>query len=78
MQPPPANDPASPPSRRTDNMSELAERRRIVVEAERFMEEYARDLRAGDRPVTHLYSALLVRENGAFRIRQEHEAPAPR
>ena len=30
-----------------------------------------------DRPVTHLYTALLVRENGAFRIRMEHEAPAP-
>ena len=30
-----------------------------------------------DRPVTHLYSALLVREQGEFRIRMEHEAPAP-
>jgi hypothetical protein len=136
--------------RRTDGMSEAAERSRVVAEARQLMQGYADDLRAGDRAAlaaryarqgawrltpdsrfvrrqqweeirdafaapdwsrpahfdwftlnfhfidsnnvavvasvdrsggspafTHLYSALLVREEGVLRIRLEHEAPAP-
>lgn len=136
--------------RRTDGMSEAAERSRVVAEARQLMQAYAAELRAGDRAAlaslyarrgawrltpdsrfvrmqrwdeirdafvapgwsrpahfdwftlnfhfidsdnvavvasvdrsggsptfTHLYSALLVREDGELRIRMEHEAPAP-